>query len=672
MKEPKDQDSNDLLHTDLEGNSRDKELGMDRGITRRDFLNGVAVTAGATALPHNLLAAFTQSPDPEKSPDYYPPALTGLRGSHIGSFEVAHSLRDGDFWAKAGKPIETGEQFDLIVVGGGISGLAAAHFFRKTNPNARVLILDNHDDFGGHAKRNEFDAGGRTLLGYGGTFSIESPAPYSAVAKGLIKELGISISDYPKYVSKGLYRSHGLEACAYFDKKTFGSDVVVQNPVPVGGTVNEFDDTIDSDEVWNRFLAKAPLSDAAKRDLLSLRKPKDYFPRLSSDEKKARLARMSYAKFLTEVAGADPEVVKFYQTAPQALFGVGIDAISAQDAWGFGFMGFAGMNLNPGAGKGMNRDVIPNAEADNYFFHFPDGGASIARLLVRKLIPEAIPGGSVTDLITAKANYGRLDDPSSQVRIRLNSTVVRVRHEGSAATAKSVELTYSRLGKLYTVRAPHAVLACWNMVIPYICTELPEKQKQALHSAAKVPLLYTNVALRNWTSFQKLGACALYAPGGYHSYIKLDLPVSIGDYHCPVSPEEPIVIHMLKTPCRPGFPARDQHRFGRIELFTTDFETIERKIREQLAGALGAGGFDPARDITAVTVNRWPHGYAYEYNSLFDKFWLEGGEIPCEVARQPFGRIVIANADAGAYAYTDGAIDQAWRAVQEIAKGSQS
>lgn len=653
---------------DLRDESRDKALGMDRGITRRDFLNGVAVTAGATALPPHVLAALQSDLDPEKSPGYYPPALTGLRGSHVGAFEVAHSMRDGNFWKKAGKPIETGERFDLIVVGGGISGLSAAHFFRRAHPGARILILENHDDFGGHAKRNEFTAGDRKLLGYGGTFSIESPAPYSAVAQALIEELGIHVPDYPKYVSKDLYRSRGLAACVYFDKKTFGSDVVVENPIPVGGTVNEFDDTVSSDAVWDRFLAKAPLSDAAKKDLQALRNPKDYFPGLSSDEKKARLARMSYSRFLTEVAGAGAEVVKFYQTAPQALFGVGIDALSAQDAWGYGFLGFDGLQLDPTPGKGMNRDAIPNAEAEKYFFHFPDGGASIARLLVRKLIPEAVPGNSVTDLITAQANYAKLDDSSSPVRIRLNSTVVRVRHDGPAATAKNAELTYSRLGKLYRVRAPFTVLACWNMIIPYICPELPEKQKQALHSAAKVPLLYTNVALRNWTSFQKLGASTFYAPGGYHSYFKLDLPVSMGEYHCSASPDQPIVIHMLKTPCRPGLPARDQHRLGRIELFTTDFETIERKIREQLAGALGPGGFDPARDIAAITVNRWPHGYAYEYNSLFDKFWLEGGELPCEVARQRFGRITIANADAGAYAYTDGAIDQAWRAVGEILK----
>ena len=167
----------------------DKDLGIDRGITRRDFLNGVAVTAGASILPPHIAAALQHDLDPEKSPGYYPPALTGLRGSHVGAFEVAHSLRDGDFWEKAGKPVETGETFDLIVVGGGISGLSASYFFRKTNPNARVLILENHDDFGGHAKRNEFTIGDRKLLGYGGSFSIESPAPYSAVAKGLIEEL---------------------------------------------------------------------------------------------------------------------------------------------------------------------------------------------------------------------------------------------------------------------------------------------------------------------------------------------------------------------------------------------------------------------------------------------------------------------------------------------------
>ena len=648
------------------GDSKDKELGMRRDITRRDFLNGIAITSGLAMLPPHLLAALQNDLDPEKSPNYYPPSLTGLRGSHIGSFEVAHSLRDGDFWQKAGTPIDTGEKFDLIVVGGGISGLSAAYFFRKSNPNARILILENHDDFGGHAKRNEFTVVDRKLLGYGGTFSIESPAPYSTVAKGVVEELGIDVASFPKYVSKNLYSSLGLRPNIFFDKQTFGADKLVINPAPIGG--GESSDSLrGSADSWKAFLAEAPMSQKAKQDFQGLfTDSTDYFPRLSSDQKKDRLARISYAKFLTDIAHIDQEIVKLYQAAPHGLFGVGIDSVSAQDAWGLGLPGFSGMKLEPGPGKGMNRDAIPNAEAEKYFFHFPDGNASIARMLVRKLIPHVIGGNSATDIISQKADYAKIDDSSSPIRIRLNSTVVRVKHVGDPATAKEVEITYSRFGKLYTARAPYTVLACWNMVVPYIATELPEHQKNALNSAAKVPLLYTNVVIRNWNSFQKLGTSSVYAPGCYHSAFTLDLPVSIGEYQCSKSPDQPIVIHMMKTPCKPGLPARDQHRMGRIELFMTEFETMERKIRDQLARALGPGGFDPARDIAAITVNRWPHGYAYEYNSLWDKFWIDGGEIPCEVARKPFGRITIANADAGAYAYTDGAIDQAWRAVQEI------
>jgi spermidine dehydrogenase len=646
---------------------QDQELGMHRYITRRDFLNGAALTAGSMLLPSHWLAAMTAGDAAESSADYYPPALTGLRGSHVGSFEVMHSLRDGAFWDGAGKPTDTGEVYDLVVVGGGISGLAAAHYFRKSaGPKPKVLVLDNHDDFGGHAKRNEFRIGNRTLLGFGGTYSIESPAPYSAVAKGLIEELGIDVPSFPKYVSFDIYRSRGLKPSIFFDKETFGADRLVVNPTPIwGGETREHSDT--ASEAWKKFLATAPLSDQAKQDFKRLHEEKkDYYPGLSSDEKKARLARISYAHYLTEVVGVSPEIVKLYQAFPHPLFGVGIDAVAAQDAWGCKLPGFSGLNLDPTPGKGMNRDAIPDAEAEKYFFHFPDGNASIARLIVRSLLPEAIPGNSVTDVVTAKANYGRLDQASSPIRIRLNSTVVRVKHVGDANSAQEVEIAYVQSGKLQRVRAANCILACWHVVIPFICEDLPDKQKEALSSAQKVPLLYTNVALKNWTSFQKVGASSIYAPGCYHTGLNLDLPVGIGDYHCSQTPEDPVVVHMMKTPCKPGLPARQQHSKGRAELFNTKFETIEREIREQFARILGPGGFDPARDIQAITVNRWPHGYAYEYNSLYDTFWIEGGEIPCEVARKPFGRLAIANSDADAYAYTDCAIDQAYRAVLEI------
>jgi spermidine dehydrogenase len=647
---------------------KDRELGMGRGITRRDFLNGVAFAAGAAMLPSQLLAAADMQAGLELSPNYYPPALTGLRGSHPGSFDAAHSLRDGTFWQQAGTPVDTRETYDLVVVGGGISGLSAAHFFRKTaGSKARVLVLDNHDDFGGHAKRNEFSSGQRTLLGYGGTFSIESPAPYSSVAKSLIRELGIDVPSYPKYLNENLYRSFGLYPKIFFDKETFGADRLVINPMTqISG---ESLDLAAGKDSLERFLKEAPFSPQAKADYERLvTDKKDYLPGLSSDEKKARLARMSYNSFLSDVVGVSPEVVKLFQARPQPSFGIGFDAVSAQDAWGTGEPGFAGMNLDPSPGKGMNRDAIPNEEADEYFFHFPDGNASIARLLVRNLIPQAMPGRSSKDVVTARANYAVLDQENSPVRIRLNSTAVRVKHQGDPASAHGVEIAYARGGKVYTVQAAHCILACWHVVIPHICEQLPDSQKEALSSAAKVPLLYTNVAIRNWKAFEKLSASSIYAPSCYHSHLNLDLPVSIGGYECSRKPDEPIVVHMLKTPCKPGRPARDQHLLGRVELFSTTFETMERNIREQLARVMGPGGFDPANDITAITVNRWPHGYAYEYNSLWDKFWLEGGETPCEVARKPFGRIAIANTDAGAYAYTDCAIDHAYRAVGEITK----
>jgi spermidine dehydrogenase len=644
---------------------------MDARITRRDFLNGLALAAGAAVLPSivppEMWAAVAADLEAQDVPGYYPPGKTGLRGSHAGSFETMHKVRDVAFWEDAPKAVDTGETYDLAIVGGGISGLAAAHYFRKAaGGQARVLILENHDDFGGHAKRNEFRTGGRTILGFGGTYSIESPSPYSAIAKGLIEELGIDVPSYHKYVKKDLYRSLGLKSRIFFDKETFGVDKLVANPAHSGADESGLTDERGEADLRD-FLQEAPLSAKAKEDFQRLlTEAKDYFPGFSSDEKKARLARISYAEYLTDTIGVSDEIVKLFQAYPHPLFGLGIDAVAAQDAWGLEMPGFSGLKLDPTPGKGMNRDAVRSGEAEKYFFHFPDGNASIARLLVRKLIPAAIPGSSATDVVLAKADYSKLDEPSSSTRIRLNSTVVKVNHRGDPASAKEVDVTYFTENKLKTVRAAHCILACWHVVIPYIAQELPDAQKEALASAQKVPLLYNNVLVRNWSAFQKLGARGIYAPGMYHTSVNLDLPVSIGGYECTKSPDEPIVVHMMKAACEPGRPAREQHKLGRIQLYTTMFEAYERNIREQLARMLGPGGFEPARDILEITVNRWPHGYAYEYNSLADPFWLEGGETPCQVARRPFGRMAIANSDAGAYAYTDCAIDHAHRAVQEL------
>ncbi|MGB2593272.1 MAG: NAD(P)-binding protein [Candidatus Acidiferrum sp.] len=630
-----------------------KDLGMDRSITRRDFLNGVAITAGATlaggviAPETSLAAGILDDDSPEKSPNYYPPALLGLRGNHEGTYTYAHKLRDGEKWNADGAPADTGESYDLVVVGGGISGLAAAYFYRKiAGKDARILILDNHDDFGGHAKRNEFRAGNRMVLSYGGTQSIESPGKYSEVAKGLIQEIGVEVERFYKDYDQTLYAKLGT--AAFFDKETFGEDRLLtgMNTTP-----------------WPEFLSKAPLSDVAKRDIARVYTEKvDYFAGLTGEEKRAKLEKVSYADYLTKICGVHADALKFFQTFPHDLYGVGIDAVpalgcfeSGDDYNSFTYPGFDGLGIGE------------HEKEEPYIFHFPDGNASIARLLVRALIPAAMPGSTMEDVVTSRADYSKLDVEGAPVRIRLNTTVMHVQHSGTDAAAKTVNIAYMRGKKLQSVKASRCVLACYNMMIPYLCPELPEKQKEALAYLVKTPLVYTHVALRNWSSFAKLGVHQIVAPGGYHTYTALDFPVSIGSYAFPSKPEEPMVLFMLRTPCRPGLPMRDQFRAGRMELMITSFEDFERKVRDQLGKMLGGAGFEPARDIEGITVNRWAHGYAYTPNTLFDPDWKEE-EKPWVIGRKPFGKIAIANSDAGANAYTNEAIDQAWRAIGEVLK----
>jgi spermidine dehydrogenase len=643
--------------------ARDRELGMDRPITRRDFLNGMAMGAGGIAasslVPGFALAADESATLPQNAPGYYPPTLTGMRGSHDGSFAIAHALRDGKFWETAGTPVNTRETYDLVVVGGGLSGLAAAYFYRAKNPAARILILDNHDDFGGHAKRNEFHTRGRLLLSNGGTWAIESFFPYSKEAHGLMTELGI---DPPALERKCHDRTayKGLSYACFFNKETFGTDKLITGVPHSGGK--------QSATSWTDFLATAPLSEDAKRDIVRIEEAKvDYMPGLSQAKKKDRLSRMSYKDFLLNVVKAHPDVVPFYQTRTHDLYGVGIDAIPALDCWAIEFSGFQGLGLDRVPSPRLSFTALGFVTPDQppYFFHYPDGNASIARLLVRALVPAAVPGHTAEDIVTARVDYSKLDAEGSPIRIRLNSTAVGVKHVGESASAKEVEIAYGSGKQAFTVRAKRTVLACWNMAIPYICPELPDKQKEALHYGVKVPLVYSTVAVRNWTVFQKLGMQRVICPSMYHTDIFLNSAVNIGEYQSPKSAEDPMLLHMTRTPGMPGLSARDQQRAGHYELLATPFETFERNIRDQLGRVLGAGGFDPARDIEAITVNRWPHGYAYEYNPLWDADWPVG-QRPCDIARQRFGRIAIANSDAAAAAYTDQAFDQAYRAVQEL------
>jgi spermidine dehydrogenase len=620
-----------------------------RSVTRRDFLGGTALAiAGGLTAADQIAAA----------PALYPPALTGMRGQHPGSFEVAHAFaREGRRFGIDDAPSE--ESYDLVVVGGGISGLAAAWFFRRAvGAAARILILDNHDDFGGHAKRNEFSAGARTLIGYGGSQSIQSPKTlWSDVAKGLLRDLGVEISRFESAFDRGFYSSLGLSRGVFFDRETFGRDALVTDDALLlrGG---------DAGAQLANFVASMPIAAASKRELLALYdSARDPLAGKSTQEKTKILKTTSYRDYLVKICGCSDEVANCFQGRPLGFFGLGCDAVSALDLRSFGYPGFAGLKLPA--------EDHPEL-SEPYIYHFPDGNASLARLLVRALVPDTDPGHTMDDIVPAHFHatddivlagfdYGAIDRADNKVRIRLQSTVIDVRQRGDA-----VSVCYVNAGAPHRVTAKYAVLACFHMMIPYLMPDLPQAQREALTLNVKTPLVYTNVVARNWQPWLALKVSDIVAPMGFFSHVALDFPVDLGGYRHPRDPAAPIVLHLEHVPGAPnsGLDARAQFHIGQAKLLAMTFADFETRISDSLDRMLGSGGFDSARDIAAITVNRWPHGYGYVANSLFDPDDYDDRVL--RLARQPFGRVAIANSDAGGDAYAHLAINEAARAVREL------
>ncbi len=629
---------------------KNRDLGMNRPITRRDFVGGVAVAiSGSAAWRWSEANAAASDQSGQAQADAYPPARTGMRGSHEGSFEVAHKLRDGTRWDS---PEETGEYYDLIVVGAGLSGLAAAWFFREAVPTARILILDNHDDFGGHAKRNEFWHGDRMLLSHGGTENIEDVNRYGEPGRRLFDALGVKVSRYAEFHDDKLYKSMGLRRSVFFDRETFGTDRLV------GG---------QGQPSWREFFAKTPLSETARDELVRLYDSDvDYLDGLSQKDKVTYLQRTSYEEFLLEATGIGPEAVSFLER--NTTWAIGFDAISSWVATWEGWPGTGGLGLDDYNWD----DAAPTEESP--FFQFPDGNASIARLLVRSLVPDVASRNTMEDVVAAPFDYSALDVGDSPARIRLDSTVVNVSHAGEPKTADEVEVTYVRGDRAYRARGGRCVLACYNAVIPHICDEIPAAQKEALSLAVKAPLIYTNVMISNWNAFARLGIRGARCPGSYFGTVNLTEQMNIGDYRNSSKPDDPIVVRLFRAPLdlrTRGLSAPDQWRAARADLLATTFETFEMKIRDQLGRILSAGGFDPARDIEAITVNRWPHGYAYGHDPHTGQVAWMLDELPPErspwiAARKRFGRIAIANSDATADAMTEGAFRAAHLAVEAL------
>ncbi len=632
-------------------------------ITRRDFLNGVAITIVAGMAPIDFLTAAPKGSQlAHQTLEYYPPALTGMRGSHEGSYEEAHHIsRDGQSYDYTATAL-LDEDYDLIVVGAGISGLAAAyHYQQQLGPEVKILLLDNHDDFGGHARRNEFTTPDGMLIGYGGSESLQSPRSiYSKQVLSFMRTLGIDIDELENSFNINFYPDLGLGRGVYFDAKTFGVNKLV-----AGDPGSNVADEIPKDRINGRpiadFINDFPFVETDKADLLALFKEDvDYLAGMSNAEKSAWLDTHSYAQFLREKVGLSEHVMLYFQRSTDDFMAVGIDATCCTDARLCALPGFAGMHLEP-------LDAESQAELDDpYTFHFPDGNASLTRLMVRKLIPAVAPGTSMHDVVLAKFDYSQLDKPEHNVRLRLNSTGLNARNITLDDGSSAVDVVYIHKQQLHRVRAKQVVMAGYNMMIPYLLPEVSQEQKNALRENVKAPLVYSSVVISNWQSFIKLGVHDIYCPAAPYCMVKLDFPVNMGGYKHPTSPDKPVVLHMVYVPNLAGsaLSAREQSRKGRALLLGMSFAEHEEMIRQQLQDMLGSSGFNHQEDVLAITVNRWSHGYSYSVNTLFDD--EEQAEQIIATARQPVGNISIANSDSDWSPYAHSAIEQGIRAVDEL------
>lgn len=537
---------------------RSKKTGDGQHITRRDFVHGLGIGGSLLAFSPGLQA----SPEYGQPPASYPPRRTGLRGAHPGSYETAHDLARKKQAFQHPEKID--EHYDLVVVGAGISGLAAAHYYRQRfGSDSRILLLDNHDDFGGHAKRNEFYQGGDMRLAIGGSQYL-AHWKFSTAVNGLMRDLGVDIE---QLLADNQFRSgrNGSNGPAiWFDKASFGANKLVTGADLAGSSGHDMHAAIEAFPVGVEARARLKAFYDKRTNVLS------GVPRR---EARRYLSGTPYTVFLREHGGLNQEAISLFQNSSHVFWGVNIDTLSVREALVNGSPGFHLL--------GEAAPTRPRRDTEGFF---PDGNASIARLLVAEMVPRVAPNAHVGNIAKVHFDYDELDRPGSPLRLRLNATAVNVRQRKTDTV-----VTYSRTDKIRAVSARHCVLACNHAVIPYLCPDLPDSQKTALSYQVKVPLVITNVLLRSGDALERLGINGAYCPGRMHADMYLLKGISSAGYSNRMSKPGPVVVTFSGTIAAPAEvkDAREGFRESRKKMLEMDFSEYEKEVRTVLDGMLG-------------------------------------------------------------------------------------
>ena len=625
----------------------EKALGLDQDITRRDFLNSTLLASGGLLLspvsPAQLLGQQTNQPVPSDRDDWTGYGGVGDYASSNGNtnavLEAGHRIRDGEFDGIPANAIETGEVYDCIVIGGGISGLAAALIFqRKASEGKTCLVLDNHPIFGGEAKRNEFLVDGHRLAGHQGSALFQV--------------------NYPNSFIERFYRSIGLKV-PRLEYQKWGSsepEVRLPNTPYIGGAPYGFyfgakfgqAKGLWLTDPWGKKLEGAPISAKARQELLRYQAPDPagHVPQYRGDAISRRLDTVTLEQHLMEKHQISRETVRTFLTPDEGGgFGLGPDALSGYTAYVFDAFG-------------------PTLDEENQMF--PDGNSGIARLIVKTLIPESIAGEhSLEDVCRSNVNFAVLDRAGAVARIRLDSTAVWVKHDGDPAKSEFVTILYTRASKLYRVRARSVVMAGGSWTTKHIVRDLSDDRKEAYAQFYRSPCMLANIAVRNWRFLYKMGISGCQWFEGLGSFLQVRKLALCGTDSATIGPDSPVVLSLKVLYSRPGHTAEEQGHLGRAEMIATPFREYERQIRQQFSDMFARSGFDASRDIAGIILNRWGHAYASPAPGFY--FGKSGKPAPGDVLRAaPFGRIAFANVDLSGMPDHKSSIIEADRAVGQL------